>query len=238
MISDARLLESTALRNLRQMSEARALKFYVNPPPEVVPSFLGRFQPDAIAVGPDGGIIIGLTSRRNPRSERQLAAIAKQVSDQKGWEFRAIFLNPPVDDTPPIARPTQDQLQVKFAEIEALTNGGHTEAAFLTAWATLESLARLAREGGEAGRVIGGLSALQAVQTLAEEGYLENDDADRLRAMVRLRNSVVHGDFSADVSAEEVKALLRQLRAIAAGIASVTGDKMSADDSRGGYIAP
>ena len=55
MMSEAQLGESNVLRNLQQVSEARGLKFFVNPPREVVPAFLGDFQPDAIAVGPEGG---------------------------------------------------------------------------------------------------------------------------------------------------------------------------------------
>src|SRR3954454_17425599 len=97
MISESQLWDSNILRNLQQVSEARGLKFYLNPPREVVPEFLGDFQPDAIAVGPDGGIIIEVKHRRSPASEQQLAAIAKRVSSQKGWEFRAIYLNPAID---------------------------------------------------------------------------------------------------------------------------------------------
>src|SRR4051795_5155667 len=111
MISESQLWDSNILRNLQQVSEARGLKFYLNPPREVIPAFLGDFRPDAIAVGPDGGIIIELKRRRSSASEQQLAAIAKKVSDQKGWEFRAIYLNPPMDETQPIAAPTPEQIQ-------------------------------------------------------------------------------------------------------------------------------
>src|SRR5438552_494558 len=106
MISEARLLESNALRNLQKLSEARGLKFYLNPSREIVPDFLGDHRPDAIALGPEGGIIIEMKRGRSPASERQLAAIASRVSDQKGWEFRAIYLNPPLDEMPSIEKPT------------------------------------------------------------------------------------------------------------------------------------
>lgn len=84
----------------------------------------------------------------------------------------------------------------------------------------MESLARLTSTQGEGGRPRG-LSPIQAIQTLTEEGYLENDTADRLREMAKLRNAVVHGDFSVDVPAEQVEGLLRQLQAIASDIMSV-----------------
>jgi uncharacterized protein YutE (UPF0331/DUF86 family) len=217
MMPEAQLWESNVLRNLQQASEARGLKFYVNPPREIVPAFLGDFQPDAIAVGPDGGIVIEMKFGRGPASERQLAAIAKRVSAQEGWEFRAIYLNQPVDETPLIAKPTSEQLQAVFREIEALTKGGHISAALVTEWAALESLARLASAHSETSRS-GGFSPIQAIQTLAEEGYIEKEAADRLREMAKLRNAVVHGDFSVDVGAEQVVDLLEQLQTIASSI--------------------
>ena len=138
MMSEAQLWDSNILRNLQQVSEARGLKFFVNPPREVVPAFLGNFQPDAIAVSPEGVIIIEVKLRGSPAAERQLAEIAKKVSDQKGWEFRAIYLTPPVDEMPPIASPTPEQLRTTFGEVEALAKTGHPAAPLVTAWAALE----------------------------------------------------------------------------------------------------
>ena len=220
MTSEPRLLESNALRNLQKLSEAQGLKFYLNPPREIVPDFLGDYQPDAIALGPEGGMIIEMKSRGSPASEKQLAAIASRVSDQKGWEFRVIYLNPPLDEMPPIEKPTPDQLQATFKEIEELTKTGHRAAAFVRAWAVLESLARLASGNGET-RSARGLPPIQVIQTLAEEGYVENEVADRLRQMVKLRNAVVHGDFTVDVPAEQIEDLLKQLQAIASDIDSI-----------------
>ena len=87
MISEAELWESNVLRNLQQVSEARGLTFFVNPPREIIPRFLGDYQPDAIALGPEGGMIIEVKLRRSPNSQKQLATIAKKVAEQKGWNF-------------------------------------------------------------------------------------------------------------------------------------------------------
>jgi uncharacterized protein YutE (UPF0331/DUF86 family) len=215
MTSEAALWQSSALRDLQRVSEARGLKFYVNPPRDVVPDFLGDFRPDAMARGPEGGIIIQVKLQGTPESERRLAEIASRVSGQKGWEFRAIFVTPPIDEISSIPKPTQQQLQAAFDQIEALTNGGHHAAALLIAWAALESLAHLADANNETG-ASRAFSPLQAIQMLAEQGYLENEAADNLRRMVTLRNAVAHGDLSVDVQGGQVKSLLTQLRAIAA----------------------
>lgn len=224
MTSEAQLLESNALRALQKLSEARGLKFSINPPREIIPEFLGDFQPDAIAIGSEGGIVIEVKSRRSPASEHQLAAIAKRVADQKGWEFRAIYLSPPLDEMAPIQKPTPEQLEATFIEIEELTKAGHGAAAFARAWAALEALARLASPKSEA-RSTGALPPIQAIQALAEEGYLENEAADRLRGMVKLRNAVVHGDFSISIPPEEIKTLLEQLKLTASEIITVMSER-------------
>jgi hypothetical protein len=126
-----------------------------------------------------------------------------------------------MDQTPPISKPTPEQLRATFGEIGALMKGGHPAAAFVTAWASLESLARLASANSEA-RTSMGFSPIQAIQTLAEEGYVENEAADRLRGMAYLRNAVVHGDLSVEVPVEQVEWLLKQLQAIASDVMSVT----------------
>ena len=223
-MTETQLRKSSALKTLRQLAEARGLTFYVNPPREIVPEFLGDFQPDAMALGPEGGIIIEVKLQGSPASEKPLAAIARKVSGQKGWEFRAIYMNSPMDETPPIEKPTQAQLLTTFEEIAALIKGGHPAAGLVTAWAALESLARLAGGNDEARRP-GGFSPIQAIQRLAEEGYIENDAADRLREMAKLRNAVVHGDFSVDVSAEKVEGLLMQLQAIMTNIETIAAEQ-------------
>jgi uncharacterized protein YutE (UPF0331/DUF86 family) len=221
MMAEAQVPESNILENLRQILEARGLKFYINPPRDIIPKFLGDFQPDAIALGPEGGVVVEVKHRRGSQAEQQLAEIARRVADQKGWEFRIIYLNPSTDEMPPIAKPSFEQLQAIFREIEALTKGGYYAAALLTAWAALEALARLAGANNEGG-MRRGATPIQAVQTLAEEGYIESEPAERIREMARLRNAVVHGDFSVAVSAEQVEYLLKQLQVIASDIMSVT----------------
>lgn len=223
MISEARFVESNALRNLQKLSEAQGFKFYINPPREIIPDFLGDFLPDAIALGPEGGIVIEAKFQRTPASEKHLAAIARRVSAQKGWEFRAIYLNPTLDKVPQIEKPTSEQLQVAFREIEELGKVGHRVAAFVRAWAALESLARRATSNNEAG-IAPSFSPIQVIQRLAEEGYLENEAADRLRQMVKLRNAVIHGDLSVDVPREQLKDLLEQLQAIGSDVIDMTAE--------------
>ena len=201
--------------------EKRGLEFLINPARDLVPAFLAGYQPDAIVKRPDGGgIIIEVKRQRTRSSDSYLSDISKRISAQKGWEFRVIYLNPTADVPIEFARPTHEQITARLDEGETLAVTGHRVSALILGWAVLEALARLAVAHDEA-KHSEPFSPLQAVQTLAEEGYLENDAAQSLRQMASLRNALVHGDFSADISAEQVQWLLAQLRAIASDIMSV-----------------
>jgi uncharacterized protein YutE (UPF0331/DUF86 family) len=79
----------------------------------------------------------------------------------------------------------------------------------------------LARLASAHDRPRGPLTPLQAVQTLAEEGYLESEAAHDLRQLANRRNAAAHGDLSAVVSAEEIWSLVRRLRVIAAEVIRV-----------------
>lgn len=219
-MSETQAWDRNVLKNMQTVFEGQGFKFYLNPSRDLVPDFLEDFEPSAIALSSDGGIIIEVKHRRSPASEKRLAAIAKKISAHKGWEIRVIYLNPPEDETPPIKNPTPEQLENTFRDIDGLAKTGHFAAALVTAWAALEALARLAGAYNGAERPES-FSPMQAVQRLAEEGYVEHEVADHLREMIKLRNAVVHGDLSAKVPAGQVERLLKELRAIAAAIADV-----------------
>ena len=219
MMADTRAWELSALRGLQSSYEARGLRFVIDPPQDLVPGFLAGHTPDAVAVDPDGGgVVLEILRPRSRAGGRQdILEIAKKVAEQKGWEFRAVYASPASEMPGNIAQPTPEQIDARLGEVRVLAGGGHFAPALVAGWAVLEALARLARCPGSSKA----LSPLQAVQALAEEGYLDSEDARRLREMARLQAAVVHGDFAVDVSGEQVEFLVDQLSALKLGIAEV-----------------
>ena len=66
--------EVNVLRNLRAASEERGLKFYIKPPRDVLPEFLGGYQPDAIAIDPQGGgMVVEIKRNSNGSAHNDLA---------------------------------------------------------------------------------------------------------------------------------------------------------------------
>ena len=204
MTAEVQAWKSSALREFKRQSEERGLEFHMKPPRELVPAFLAGYQPDAIIKRPDGsGIVIELKRQRSAGSDRKLSEMSKLVAAQKGWEFRVIYANSAQEEPVQFAEPTLEQITARLDEVEDLANTGHPVPALILGWAVLEALARLASVHDRPSHR-GPLTPLQAVQTLAEEGYLENDAAHDLRQWANMRNAAAHGDLSAVVSAEQV----------------------------------
>jgi hypothetical protein len=218
MMSEAQTFEQEVLEGLRRIYEDRGMRFISHPPREVIPQFLGGYEPDALALGPDGGAIIEIKLRRQPKSDVRLADISERVAKQPGWEFRVVYANERPAEATNIPRPTSEQIHGKVDEITNLIRSGHYESALVLCWAVLESLARLAvdTDGSAPAKAI---SPHQTIDRLAMHGYIGSDLSRRLRDMVRLRNSAVHGDFATTIGKGDVEFLLAEIRTIQAELA-------------------
>jgi uncharacterized protein YutE (UPF0331/DUF86 family) len=201
------------LERLQKDAEKRGWKFYIQPPPQVIPEFLKGYRPDALAIGPDGGVAIEIMVGRREAQKESLAKIANLVEAQRGWEFRVFYVSPPLEDRPDLSAPTAGELASGIAEARALLESGHERAALVIAWSLLEAIARLVTPEDERTKARP-LCPVQAVQTLAEMGYLEEADARRLRELTTLRNAVVHGALKTVVPANDVAQLIHDLEEI------------------------
>jgi uncharacterized protein YutE (UPF0331/DUF86 family) len=225
MTSETASPEQDVIEDLRRTFEAQGLPFYSNPGEDIIPDFLRGYHPDGIVLYKDGGgIIFEIKNRRSDQADRQLAQIAQRVARHKGWEFRAVFINPEIPVV--IPKPTPEQINGKIKELEALLDSKHYGSALVTGWAIIESLARLVMDDDRAPSKP--LSPIQAVQILAQEGYLENQVAQRLREGAKLRNAAVHGDFSVEIQIGPVETILEQIKAISSVIAKTTKDQPEA----------
>lgn len=214
MISDADDWQSEWLERLRETYEGQGLQFISRPSLEVVPDFLGNYRPDAIAFSPQGGVVIRITTSKQRLLEQRLSDISKAVARQNGWEFKVVYVDDPDDNTLNLIKSNKAEIQEKIDEIRALIQSEHYGAALVICWAVLEALARTL-ESNENSKSRKPYSPMQTVQQLAMDGYLDTDVARRLREMVKLRNSVVHGDLKVEVDRSDVEFLATQIGHVA-----------------------
>ncbi|RYB02288.1 hypothetical protein [Lichenibacterium ramalinae] len=200
---------------LQKDAEKRGWTFYIRPPSEVIPEFLEGYRPDALGIGPGGGVVIEIKARGHDLQRESLAKLAKLVESQQGWSFRFFYVSPSPEPKSDSSTATAVELASGLAEARVLLETGHERAALVIAWSLLEALARRVAPQQEKD-LLRPLSPAQAVQRLAEMGYLEENDARRLRELTNLRHAVVHGGLSTAVPPDDVARLIHDLEDITA----------------------
>lgn len=211
---DELLLESLVPRYV-----AEGFTVILHPSPAILPPFMGKYRPDAIALSPNKKLAIEIKSDV-PTSGSHTDRLNELFMGQPDWELR-IYSLPRFAQERDLAPAASAAIEDKIADIGKLRGAGHLAASMMMAWAALEAVGRallpkmLARPQ-PAGRL---------VEVLASEGFIDPSEADRLRPVVDLRNAVAHGDFAAGLPAERVDDLIATVRRLAALLQRARGSK-------------
>ncbi len=224
MSGQAGTLERRVLQRMKERYELRGYDVIVSPPPDLMPPFLSGLRADAIALGPDGGVVIEVRMKRRPENDRHLSDLAARVAAEPGWQLDVLYANEAPEDEMPLAPASAAQIADQIAEVERLRQDGHVRAAFIAGWSILESIARLIGGASRLGAASAGtrvLSPWQIVEILAMQGHLEPAMADRMQALARLRNAAVHGDFAVVIDGTALDELLAVIRSLQPWIGTV-----------------
>lgn len=211
MTVDIPTRDRLVLDRLKETYEHQGYQFFIEPLPQILPTFLGGFRPDAIALKPGENHVIEVKLGRRAGEERRLETLAKLVAGQPGWQLKVFYEGERPEDTLQFNLPTRSQIDTQLTEAEQLAVAGHHKAALLLAWSVLEAIARAraAHEGTVSQRPF---SPAQTVQSLEMAGIIDRKTGEDLRAKAQLRNLAAHGDLGAEVDADAVDGLLRLLR--------------------------
>ncbi len=215
MTVDTPTRERLVLDRLRETYEHQGYEFFVNPLPDMLPSFLGNHRPDAIALKQGEGVIIEVKHGRRSGQDPQLETLARLVSGQPGWKLQIYFEREQPEDSVRIVPATRLQVDAQITEAERLAAAGHCKAALLLAWSVLEAIARAQtnHEGTPSQRPF---SPAQTVQSLEMAGLVDREVGRDLRATAQLRSLIAHGDLGVDVNAHNVERMIRHLRDLSA----------------------
>jgi REase_AHJR-like len=212
MVISAEGTERTVLERLRETYEREGYGFYPYPPSELLPSFLGQYRPDAVALKGNGGVVIEIKARRGAQSDVRLSEVARLFKDNKDWRFSIVN----VEDFPPepdIEIFPAESMETELARVEQLAQQGQLRAAFVLAWGTLEATAR-ALLAGYVGDKTRPMTPAELSEMLARYGLIDNDSATELRNLSMFRNAVVHGDLGLQVDQRSIASLKRVIRSL------------------------
>lgn len=197
--------EAQFLEDLRGRYESQGFTFVVEPRKGELPDFLGTYIPDALARKPGQNVAIEVKRRKTPSTERTLRDIRRLFEGHSDWQFHVVFMGGE-DPLQSVAIPASVPAAIcaRINEVRALADQGHRRAAFIMAWTLLEAALRaMDAELGNSPRTPG-----TVVQRLAMNGYIGPELERRIRGLIQLRNGIVHGDLTLDVTSGEISQVL------------------------------
>ncbi len=121
--SDDDLAQQTRrlLDSLRKDADRRGWTFHAPPPKAAIPDFAEDYEPDALMITPEGGVMIAITTRSSLARNARLAEIARRVSAQPGWSFRMFYANTSDPPGPPAPPPTVEEIASGITEVRPWT---------------------------------------------------------------------------------------------------------------------
>lgn len=204
--------ERAILDALRQRYEAEGYSFIEYPSGEFLPPFVKGHDLDAVAIKDGVRIAIEVKPRRGSISVERSKAMAAVFQNQPGWNYVVIYAEDVQGEAPAYAN-TLDGVQSLIAESEALLSKNFSRAALLVAWSAIEAAFR-AKVSSDP---IKALTPARIVDHLVQAGAIDEAAAKSLNAAAKRRNDVAHGYARNEISAEEVRGVIRAARSILAG---------------------
>jgi uncharacterized protein YutE (UPF0331/DUF86 family) len=216
--SFGRAHERAAMRAIIDKFEADGYQIYIEPGRSVLPEFMGHYRPDLIAIKEHGKkIAIELVSNND---SRRLEKISKIFAEHKDWELKVFYVSK--EDAEQMQAHTKDDILKVVDALESMAEKYNGIPALLTAWAAFEATGRALLPN----RLGMPQTPSQLVETLAAEGYVTPDDADKLRVLVKLRNRAAHGALDTIIDRSALTSLIdtvKSLQAIRRDDSSISG---------------
>ncbi|MHB0734244.1 MAG: hypothetical protein DI601_06395 [Azospirillum brasilense] len=207
-VSSSRI-EEAALQTVVPGLVAEGFQVFVQPSRKMLPPFMERYQPDAIAIRGDKKVVIEVlgASARGDNQRERVRRLQAMFAEHPDWEFRVIYA-PESEAAEDIPVSPRESIEALLARVEAAYDAMGPAAALLTAWAAFEAAAR-ALAPDAYGRP---QPTSRLVEGLAGEGYITPDEADIIRQLSQTRAQIAHGRLDLTPSREQVDGLIRITR--------------------------
>lgn len=165
------------------------------------------YIPDFLLRKGDKYTVVEVVQNRKHASSFRIDQIRKAIESKPNWSFVVYYLKDE-KTSHDLPKPKKETVFEILRQAEHQINRGELISALLLAWSSLEAASRLRHP------IIFAKphTPSSLIAKLAERGHISPDTADSLRGLGKLRNMVVHGDYSAKVSPEPVRELISVVR--------------------------
>ena len=204
-------IEEIVTERLMTDLQAEGYRVFREPSRRMVPQFFGNYTPDIVGFRDGRNLAVEVRSSEHSGLP-EIGAVTKLFDGHKDWEFRLVWV--PAGEKAQRLRKQTNKTVFEFVnQCKELAHQGSHAAAFLLSWATLEAMGRLLMEDN-LGRP---QTPARIIEKLAGEGIATPSEAQRLRELSKLRNSLIHGELDAKVSGPQSQDMIDILESIAAG---------------------
>lgn len=200
--------ERYVLDQAAQQLQAEGFSVFLEPDARMLPSFMGEYRPDAIALRPDRKLAIEIKSEDAKRGNA-LEEVAKLFQGRTDWSLRIHYARPSSTDVVTTTSSTS-VVEATIAEVEGLIKEGRDRAALLLAWAAFEAEARLWLSTD----LKWPQTTANLLEIVAGEGHVTPEEADLIRRMAVDRNQIIHGNLELAVSRADLQAFVLTLKTL------------------------
>ncbi|WP_137132493.1 hypothetical protein [Rhizobium sp. FY34] len=206
MMLDHSAAERAALDKMEPIWSAQGYRVVREPGLEDIPDFLGKYRPDALAVGKQPGLVVEVINPLNPSNNTKIKQLQSLFAGRPDWTLEVLYLAS--DQTSITPTPNSEIRQTldtvgQLAEIDP-------RAGLMLAWASLEAIGR-ALDPGSAGKTI---SARALIDLLVSQGYIKQHDGGSLRKFADMRNKLTHGQLELMPTLDDVRELVTLAKSI------------------------
>jgi hypothetical protein len=200
----SRQSETEFLESLRSRYEAQGFSFAIAPALSTLPRFFGSYRPDATASKPGQNVAIEVKQHQSPSVQTRVRELRRLFEDRPDWQLHVVYMNAGPLQSIIIPAPSPHAIRTQIDEVRSLSSQGHRRAAFVMGWSLLEA----ALQSVDDARTSRPRTPGTVVQTLAMNGLISPQSEEQLRALIGVRNRIVHGDVAAEPSADDVALVL------------------------------
>src|SRR3954469_15454381 len=125
-MSDGRA-DAAVLARLQERYAREGYTFLADPPRRLLPTFLGDFRPDAVALHGNGGVVIEIKRGRQNRNRLPFREIARRVRANPDWRFEVFY----TDDVQEFGSASPERIEAVVREVDELAASGHASAALV-----------------------------------------------------------------------------------------------------------
>ena len=201
--------ERIALDRVVPLLRSEGYEVIPEPGPADLPPFLSDRQPDAIAIGKHPSLLVEVFRKEGNRELTRIRELRSLLRGHDDWELRVFYFS----SLEPSLEPVPNAATVNAIQAARDVSATEPRAAILFAWSIIEAVARekIETTGSRA------LNPNALVNLLASEGFIDQNQANEMFRLSKVRSQIAHGQLNCVATEEEVSWILSIVEQVAEG---------------------